>query len=148
MRSRRTRSLGEIAHIRALQQQSEEIRLSRANLVQDEKLELHQEEQRLQDAREQSWAQTLAGRFDLALSRAWSQAVTDGAGQLASTAAAVTVARLETSAAGEALQGARARAEAAEALETRARRRERRAEESRSLHEIADLHSARGVHED
>src|ERR1700743_2881035 len=78
MRSRRTRSLGEIVHIRVLQRQAGEMRLGHAVPVLDDPLGRQKTEQQRQDARERLWRKTLDGGFDLVLSRAWSGAVTEG----------------------------------------------------------------------
>ncbi len=148
MGSRRTRSLGEIARIRALQRQAGEMQARRAAAALADQLGRQEAEQEKQDDRERLWREAVDGGFDLALSRAWSGAVAEGLQELATVGAIVAEARLESDSAARALQAAHAKSEAADTLEQRADRRDRRALENRSFLDLSDHFARRRGHED
>ncbi len=148
MRSRRTRSFGEIADIRLLERRADEMRVGRADVVLQEQTRLEAEERERQEVRERRWAERLGGCFDPHLAQAWSSAVNAGAQRLSKAASAVSTAELGKRRAIEALQAAQAKAEAASDLERRARRRDRRAKESRLWLDVADSFIRQADHED
>lgn len=148
MSGSRILTLGKIAEIRRLQRQAGDMRLSAASAVLQDRQRQHDQEQQGQEANEARWAAMLRDGFDLTLSQAWSGAIVGGAEQLSMLSASVSEARGLKNQATASAKAAHARAEAADDLERRARRQDRKVHERRLLLEISDRFAERDRDED